>query len=576
MSSKKMISCICAAALLLAPAAPINYCTFSANANSIESFLSTDSGTHVCGNFEYQLTVKGEAVITKYTGVDSEVTVPSTLDGNNVTVIGSVKMNDKLVGSFAENQKIEKVILPNTVTEIESVAFLECTNLKSIVLPDSLQKIGGGAFVGTQIENIEFPSSLDTIPDHCFTGCPFTKIDSTNNIKKIEGNAFWQCDKLTEVTFSTSLENIGPNAFDACTSLKDVFFLSNSTSIDAQAFSDREGNNIDVTIHGYPYSTAEAFANEYGFSFVVINNSPLPPPENVITEGDFDFIEFDDVLILIGYNGTDKEVEVPSEAEGKKVLSIGQESFKGNNCVEKVILPNTIIYIGTQAFCDCNNLKTINLPDSVEDIGDGAFASTALESIVLPPKLEEIPNHGFTGCRFNNIIIPEGVKKICSSAFWKCENLTEITLPESLEEIGENAFDNCTSLKDATFKNPNTVIDTNAFSDRDGNRINVTIHGAKGSTADIFASKNGFNFEISTPQTEKIYGDVDNDGELTSCDSLMILRHSVNIEKLSPELIKTADVDSNDSITSSDALFVLRASVGLFDEDCLAGKAIID
>ena len=68
----------------------------------------------------------------------------------------------------------------------------------------------------------------------------------------------------------------------------------------------------------------------------------------------------------------------------------------------------------------------------------------------------------------------------------------------------------------------------------------------------------------STPsEDKKIYGDVDGDGKITSADSLMILRASVNLVTLTAEQKKLADVDEDNSITSADALEVLRTSVKL-------------
>ena len=65
------------------------------------------------------------------------------------------------------------------------------------------------------------------------------------------------------------------------------------------------------------------------------------------------------------------------------------------------------------------------------------------------------------------------------------------------------------------------------------------------------------------PQPDRIYGDLDNDNEITSADSLLILRQSVGLENFDDVEQKLADVDGDESITSADALEVLRYSVGL-------------
>lgn len=61
----------------------------------------------------------------------------------------------------------------------------------------------------------------------------------------------------------------------------------------------------------------------------------------------------------------------------------------------------------------------------------------------------------------------------------------------------------------------------------------------------------------------RYYGDIDNDGAITSADSLFILRMSVGLEKSDFVLSKLADVDADNCVTSADALDVLRYSVKL-------------
>ena len=60
-----------------------------------------------------------------------------------------------------------------------------------------------------------------------------------------------------------------------------------------------------------------------------------------------------------------------------------------------------------------------------------------------------------------------------------------------------------------------------------------------------------------------MYGDLDNDQQITSADSLLILRQSVGLEKFNDEQITLSDVDCDEQVTSADALEVLRYSVGL-------------
>ena len=69
-----------------------------------------------------------------------------------------------------------------------------------------------------------------------------------------------------------------------------------------------------------------------------------------------------------------------------------------------------------------------------------------------------------------------------------------------------------------------------------------------------------------------IYGDVDNDGEITSSDALHVLRKSVNLEEFNSAQEILADVDGDNMITSADSLAILRHSVKLPSEDIIGKK----
>lgn len=84
--------------------------------------------------------------------------------------------------------------------------------------------------------------------------------------------------------------------------------------------------------------------------------------------------------VLIRYNGTDTEVEVP---EG--VTEIGFEAFGYNTSIVRVTLPDGLKSIGVHSFSGCSSLNNINIPDTVTEIENLAFnGCTSLQSIMLP------------------------------------------------------------------------------------------------------------------------------------------------------------------------------------------------
>ena len=86
--------------------------------------------------FEYSLTDSG-AVITKYIGSLDTVHVPSSIDGRPVTKI--------LEYAFSETN-VKSVVLPDSVTELDWFAFYKCPFLEKVYIPESVTSIGYGAF----------------------------------------------------------------------------------------------------------------------------------------------------------------------------------------------------------------------------------------------------------------------------------------------------------------------------------------------------------------------------------------------------------------------------------------------
>ena len=77
-------------------------------------------------------------VLEQYRGGKSEVTVPDSFYGAQVRAIGE--------SAFAENSQLIAVILPDTVTQIRSLAFYDCGHLEDVYIPDSVTEIADDAF----------------------------------------------------------------------------------------------------------------------------------------------------------------------------------------------------------------------------------------------------------------------------------------------------------------------------------------------------------------------------------------------------------------------------------------------
>lgn len=137
---------------------------------------------------KYQYEIRGGgAVITSYLGEESEVVIPSSLGGYPVWMIGE--------NAFSSRYEVEKVVVPEGVTELDRVAFRYCTGLVEVQLPSSLRKIGDNAFYRCEgLEEIVIPEGVTELGDRAFRGClSLRKVTLPRSLKTIPWYAFFEC-----------------------------------------------------------------------------------------------------------------------------------------------------------------------------------------------------------------------------------------------------------------------------------------------------------------------------------------------------------------------------------------------
>ena len=286
------------------------------------------------------------------------------------------------------------------VTQIEDRAFMNCTGLTSITIPDSVTSIGDLAFNGCMnLGNVTIGSSVTSIGVHAFYECWWLTsitVSAGNPVYHSDENCLIETESKTLVVGCEnsiipddgSVTSIGKYAFSCCPGLASISIPDSVTSIGAWAFE----NCYDLT-----------------------------------------------------------SITIPDS-----VTSIGNGAFSGCYSLTSISIPDSVTSIGEGAFFGCSCLTSITIPDGVTSIERSVFGwCDSLTSITISDSVTSIGEWAFYGCEsLTSVTIPDSVISIGNGVFTDCDSLTSITIPDSVTSIGERVFENCNSLTSVIFENP--------------------------------------------------------------------------------------------------------------------------
>ncbi len=173
------------------------------------SAFASDAKTE--GGYTYVIE-DGYAVITQYTGSDATVNIPETLGGYPVVVIDD--------GAFCNNQTIKTVNIPDTIERIGMGAFMHCENLAEVNFTGYFAELDEEAFAYcTSLTAFEVPYT-GVLRDGLFEGCKnLVAVLINEGNYAIENGAFSGCESLQYMYIPTSMEVIYTDDFK---SIKDV------------------------------------------------------------------------------------------------------------------------------------------------------------------------------------------------------------------------------------------------------------------------------------------------------------------------------------------------------------------
>ncbi len=436
---------------------------------------------------------------TNYSG---SLSIPAAIEyeGNiySITAVGPE--------AFYECKSLTEVIIPDSITWIETYAFGGCSSLSAL-------RVDANNPFYKDIEGVLFSKDRSLI--HTY---PIGKVNSSytipNGVAQIAYGAFAECNQLSELIFPESISTIGAYAFYFCTSLTEICIPKNVVEIELYAFYNCSSlNKIQVDTNN------AAFKDIEGVLFNKEGNLLIQYP---IGKTDISYTIPDGVTSIAecSFHSCPSLIEITLP---DSIMAIGESAFDSCSLLNKIVIPDTVTVIGDYAFYNCYSLSGIwvdsnnsvykdiegvlynkegtlliqypigkidssyTIPNGTVTIGDFSFCATALAEVIIPESVTEIKRSAFESCAsLQEIIIPDHVVEIgdyaffyCSSlnqvtlgnnlssigdyAFYVCNSLTEITIPDSVVEIGDYAFFYCTSLTQVTLGNNLSSIGACAF-----------------------------------------------------------------------------------------------------------------
>ncbi len=191
------------------------------------------------------------AKLQSYSGEAESIIIPEEINGRKITVIGEE--------AFVNEEQLKSIVIPDTVTEIQSFVFVNSNNLECVVMSKNIEKIGERAFMGTSCYEIELPDTLKELGDGAFSTCKLNEVVIPGSIKVIRKGSFFSSKQLQKVVIEEGVEVIEKEAFEQCGMLESVTIPTSVTEI-TKPFH----NSDNVTIYTPAGSYAETWAAENG------------------------------------------------------------------------------------------------------------------------------------------------------------------------------------------------------------------------------------------------------------------------------------------------------------------------
>ena len=381
--------------------------------------------------------------VLKEINADESHEVYASADGILYTKDGK-----KLVSYPPAKEEIE-YIMPDSVEEVESMAFNGTTRLERVVVGENLKTFPKNM----AIENEEVEIALIANAD----------ILSQGGVYPVESKV------INSFVIPKETAYVSVTAIDTLPNIENIYY--NGGELEVVGYDNGKGTMLYQNL----------FTNTYKLKKLVVNIKDIPDNFMPNSSSATTLIIGDDVE-TIGDNAFTSQYSNANLIIGNNVKSIGYGAFQNSSIRGTVIIPDSVTELVEGTSLDMNGCRT--------------FYRTTITGVVIGKGLTRLGTHMFSETFLEEVTIPSNIKVI-GGAFIQCYQLTKVEIEEGVETIESSAFSMCFNLADVYIPRSVTSIDSSAFISAGTNvEGGLTIHGYAGSYAETFATENGFNFEV--------------------------------------------------------------------------------
>ena len=435
---------------------------------------------------------------------------------------------EKICDYFLDHSDIGILTVPDTVEEIGDHAFEGCNYLRTVNLPQSLKKIGSYAFYCcSELEYINIPSSLSEFELYSFAGTSLRKLHIPGSVAAIGVGAFSSCKKLNDLEIEEGVKYIGPHAFSYCDGLESVTLPRSLTELHSNAF------YKTIYLDEYTTYSAPGLKSVY-YNGTVKEWNRIIAGYDFIGENWVNLYEVSESFIREHYGE-----EYVGNEKLKELIIYQTWNYMPENYRAYTMGERLINFTWNSFPVYCTGGKNVNKPESVPT---GGLAATGSQRGGCYPDTEYLiaVENDENGCLNGAIRYLMQVKANENGEL-------NYEIPEGSIEEGDhlNVYGAC-SHPSAHFE------EGNGYYGRPAYLCDVC--------GEVIPSVIDMSREPDNPEPERLLGDADGDGQITSLDVTWLLRYASQIETpyTEEQLLSSCDIDCNGRIEIFDATCIQR------------------